>query len=248
MENTELIEKYLDGSLTEQEKAGVETRAASDEEFRKLIQLHREVNESIADSDLYDLHRKLERLAPLREPYLKPNTGKGRFISFLRIAALFILVAGSVIVLRYVVFKPSLENRLYARHYVTYDADAITRSGSSAKDAFKDAIEKYSKKDYIKAFTEFSDIVIIDPDNNHAWFFRGLASMELKDFENAADSFSRIPQEWISPYSEHRDWYFALSLLKLQRTSEAGAIFKRIIAHEGYYMSRASEIYSKISR
>jgi tetratricopeptide (TPR) repeat protein len=248
MENTKLIERYLEGSLTEHEKTGVEIRAASDEKFRKLIILHREVNESIADSDLYDLHKKLERLSSLQEQDLLPIVRKGRFIFLLRISALFILVAGSVIVLRYIVIKPTVESRLFSRHYVTYVADAITRSGSLAKNAFKDALEQYSTGDYNKAFEEFSNIVITDPENYHAWFFRGLACMELKDFENAADSFSRIPQEWNSPYSEHSDWYFALSLLKVHRTSEAGAIFKRIIAYEGYYKSRASEIYLKISQ
>jgi len=248
MNTTELIEKYLEGSLTADEKAVVEARASSDEGFRKLIELHREVNESIADTELYDLHKKLAELSSEYMTNLKEtNPEKKPGIYILRIAAILLVIAGSAAVLRYAVFNPPVEKLIYSRYYISYDADDVTRSEPS-EGLYSKALDKYSSKDYTDAFALFSEVTADDPYNYHAWFYRGITCMELSDHENAVLSFSRIPEDWNSPYREHRDWYYALSLIYLQKTTEALVILDKIISQDGYYVDKSVKIRTKLTR
>jgi len=249
MENTEIIEKYLDGSLSDEERVAVEARADSDPEFRKLIEMHREVNKSIADNDLYELHKKIEAVTAedAYQNWRRTGTWHGFRYYLLRIGALVLLVTGSAIIMRYAFNTHSPEERLLNRYYIPYDADVVSRS-AQATGEFDNAMLSYSRKEYETAFSVFSVIVEDDPENYLAWFFRGLSCMELNDFENAARSFTSIPEPWNSVYSEHRDWYYGLTLLGQGNTRQASIVFGNISRLDGYYAGKARRIYSRLTR
>jgi tetratricopeptide (TPR) repeat protein len=209
METTELIERYLEGSLSEVESLEVEKRAQSDPNFRKLIELHREVNESISDEAIHDLHLKIRRILDDYKDHAPKRVN--RTYTFFKIAAVFVLIAGVAVVIRFVLSR-SVEERLYFRFYQAYETDIVTRSGEAAE-SFTRAISLYNNKNYNEAFLILSRLTSREPDNYQAWFFMGLTSIELNNFEQAIESLSKIPDRWDNPFGEHAKWYYALALL-----------------------------------
>lgn len=90
MENSdpnELIERYLDGSLSPAERQAAETRLANDPGFQAQLELHRQLHEEFADP------QKLELRDLLVDIMQKPPAGKRAWRKGLGLA-LLILLAG----------------------------------------------------------------------------------------------------------------------------------------------------------
>ncbi|MBN2480513.1 MAG: hypothetical protein JXB19_02135 [Bacteroidales bacterium] len=62
MKKSRMVEDYLDGSLSDEEKREFEQKLGKDEELADLLKLYTEVRESIRDHELHDLRRKLKEL------------------------------------------------------------------------------------------------------------------------------------------------------------------------------------------
>jgi tetratricopeptide (TPR) repeat protein len=167
--------------------------------------------------------------------------------TILRIVALMIIIAGSVFALRYILLRTSVETIVFNQYYTPYEPDIITRSGQSAG-AVGDALVKYNDEDFKSAFSILSDIIEKEPHNYIAWFFKGLTSMRLDDYDNAIASFSAIPADWTNPYMEHNEWYYGLALLHEHRISEALTLLEKIEIKKGYYSKKAAEVISRLRR
>jgi len=98
MNITRLIEAYLDGSLEKEEAEELKALAEKDFEFAELIRLHKEINESIRDDELYNLRQLLQKIASDKEAIKTGVVFPLR--RMMRIAAvfLFILIAGTVVI------------------------------------------------------------------------------------------------------------------------------------------------------
>lgn len=62
MKKMRLIEEYLDGSLSAEEKKNFEDRLGKDKELADLVKMHLDVNESIRDDELHALREKLKEI------------------------------------------------------------------------------------------------------------------------------------------------------------------------------------------
>ncbi len=253
METTRLIEQYLDGTLGLKERSAVEERAAGNEDFRTLILMHKEVNESIRDTDFFKLH---DLITGIGKDYLPRETSgkaeqerKLRSISYrliFRVAAFLVLMAGAGFILRYTVFQPPLADRLYQKYYAVYDLDVICRSAPARNMPLDEAILSYDQGKYQDALNKLNVILSEDQQNHMAWFCKGLTLMETGDAMTAIQSFREIPVSWSSPFAEHRDWYLALALLRINNFTEASGIFERISSGGGYYSRQARQILKGI--
>lgn len=247
METTRIIEHYLDGTLSVEERKNLEERSERDPEFNALVLLHKEVNESIKDRDLYTLKQLLEKidkdygLHPVKS--LKPSMRL-----WMRIAAslIFIIVLG--VGIKFAFFESVSNDVLFEKYYSTYGADVVSRSMQYDQQLLEKAIINYSQAHYSQALLQLNEIVQNDQENYQAWFYRGLTCLETKSPAEAIRSFRSIPDTWALPYREHRNWYLALALLKNNQNAEASVAFKNIMDEGGYYAERARKIYKKIRK
>ncbi len=254
METTRMIEQYLEGSLSKEEKLAFEARAKSDKNLRNLISLHKEINESIADKDLLDLKTRLDKVSA--EYFMSkdiPDTkrtrivGISRYNRLLRIAAILILVAAAGIVLKYVLTGKAINDQLYNDYYTRYEADVIMRSSDSDKSSLDHALLLYSDRNYNAAIKVLDGILEQDQHNYYAWFYRGLSCLEANSPAEAVRSFQSIPASWDSPYREHRNWYLALALLRNGNIKAASDAFKQISSENGYYAKKSKKVARKIN-
>jgi tetratricopeptide (TPR) repeat protein len=255
METTRIIEQYLEGTLGDAERGEVEQRAERDEEFRELIRLHQEVNESIRDKEIQHLRALLKKVS---HEYVSADAAEGcrtpvRFFrlfshSTLRIAAILIgcLIAGYF--MKIYLFNPTPEV-LYQRFYTRYEPDIASRAApGDAVLPLNEALWKYHGGSYAEALVMLDEILRLDQHNYLVWFFRGLVCLEMDDPEKAIRSFGSIPEEWQSLYNEHRNWYLALALLKVDQPSRSSEILQEIRMNGGYYASQADQLLRRLRK
>ena len=242
METTRIIEQYLDGTLGDEEKRVLEERAALDKDFRELIRLHKEVNLSIRDKELSAFQTLIKKVSA--NHFHTPKLFSLKYC--LRLTAILVIIAGAGVILKYSLFRCVGAEELYQQYYTFYDADVVSRSAQTVKDALDSALISYSSKDYAEALKILNIIIKRDQENFLAWFYRGLTCLETNATAEAIQSFNTIPISWNSPFKEHRDWYLALALLHHGETAEAAKAFNRINAAEGSYAGRANKILQKL--
>lgn len=238
METTRMIESYLDGILGQPERAALEARAAQDPEFAGLIRLHKEVNESIRDEEMLRLEAKLFKI--------EIEMQVSQYGNLLRIAALLIIVLSVYIIIKICIFHNVIGQSIYDKYYSKYQPDIIFRSTDTTTSALDNALLQYESGYYIRSIKLLDSILIYDKDNYIAYFFLGLACLELQAPLDAIISFEVIPDKWDCPYSIHRDWYLGLSLLKTKRYKESALIMKKLYATSGYYSNEAKSIIRKL--
>jgi len=253
MENTRIIEKYLDGTLNDEERRIVEERAGHDPDFRELIRLHREVNESIRDNDLLVLRNLIQKVSA--EYFSSPDTILSvqkeqrhhfYFRYVFRAAVLLIILAAAGIILKMTLFSVTSSGKLYRKYYTVYHADVVYRSAQAELSELDKAILNYDQGKYADALRLLSDITQSDQHNLLALFYRGMVCLETGNADCAVTSFREIPDNWNCPLSEHRSWYLALALLKSNDKTAAADILKKITTGNGYYHKEAKQILKKL--
>jgi tetratricopeptide (TPR) repeat protein len=240
-----MIVEYLQGTLNEEKIKEVEERASGDLEFRRLIQLHREVDESIQDKDLHLFHQMIRKAG---DNYFK-ESGRGRFksLTLFRIAAAFLIVAAAGFILKYALHTTPNAEKLYRQYYAVYETDVISRSTAVENGDLNIAVLHYSQKEYAEALMTLDAIIKQDQHNNLAWFYRGLTCMEMNASGEAIYSFLSIPSDWDSAFSEHREWYLALSYLQEGKLKEAETTLQQIADSKGYYAVNAEKLLRKLN-
>jgi tetratricopeptide (TPR) repeat protein len=244
METTKLIEDYLDNNLSDEERSAVEARAATDKSFNELINLHREINESIRDKELVSLNQLLTKVG---NDYKDSQSGSDIWKNFLRLAAVFLILAGSAAIIRFALINRNPDERLFRKYYKMYSFDAVSRSAGLNDMQLESAVISYNSGQYNDAFSKLGVITDKDKGNYTAWFCRGLVSMEIGNFDEAIRSFKMIPDTWHNLFAEHRSWYLALALLKQGNSVEASEVFKKIRDAHGHYSAAAEEILIRLS-
>jgi len=165
----------------------------------------------------------------------------------LRIAAAVILVLAAGITIRYALFHEVNPEALFVKYYESYDADAISRSGIPNLQNLNQAMISYEQKNFEIAIVLLDKILAENRDHYMARFYKGLVLLESDSPAEAIESFKAIPYVWDSAYSEHRDWYLAMALLRNNNIAEADSILRKIISENGYYAKKAKKVSSKIN-
>jgi hypothetical protein len=244
MNTTRVIEAYLDGSLGKEETEEIKTRAEHDLEFANLIRLHKEVNESIRDSELNNLRQILRKISAEKNPSIVGKIFLLRRIMQISAALLFILIIGTTVGKLF--FPEHTGSSIFEKFYLKYEPDVITRSGESFKNSLENAIYLYQAGDYSESTRMLADIVNNDKLNYQAMFYLGLTNIELQQPKESINDFLKIPSDWNSPYLIHRNWYLALCLNKTGHEKQALPLLNAMTGGEEFYAERARKIISRI--
>jgi len=244
MNTTRLIEAYLDGSLEYDKAEEIKSRVENDFEFAELIRLHKEINESIRDTELHNLRQTLRKISQEKDT---SNFGVTIPLSrIIQIAAafLFILIVGTTVVKWFI---PGYSRSvIFEKFYVKYDPDVITRSCNLLRNDLEKAQILYQTGNYTECAGILEDIVSNDKQNYLALFYMGLTKIELQRPNEAISDFLKIPPNWNSPYLIHRNWYLALCLMKMGQEKQARPLLKNLSIGKEYYSDRARKILDKI--
>jgi tetratricopeptide (TPR) repeat protein len=244
MNTTRLIEAYLDGTLEKDKAEEIKIRVENDIEFAELVRLHKEINDSIRDNELHNLRQFLRKISAEKD-----TSNNGILFPFRRIlqvagVVLFLLFVGTAVLKWF--FPEYSRSAIFEKFYVKYEPDIITRSGNLLYKGLEDAQFLYQTGNYTECARILDEMVSSDKKNYIALFYLGLAKIELHNPEDAIRDFLRIPTNWNSPYSVHRNWYLALCFIKTGQEKQAKPILKRLSSGKDFYSERAEKILDRI--
>lgn len=177
---------------------------------------------------------------------VKPFFRKGYIYA---IAASIAVIIGVFGVTR-LFYNSSLTNydEIFSQYYKTYQNDFSTRSDQVVVNNLYLAFQAYESHDFEKAVELFSKVTEADESMLMAYFYKGIASIEIGNFSAAVESFNKVIKNPANPYYPQAQWYCALTWLKLNNSENAIQHLTWLVNNDRFYGLKAKELMLKIEK
>jgi hypothetical protein len=253
MDHFDLISRYLEGEMNEQERLAFEKKIKDNPELAKEIKLHRDIDDTIKDTKLLDfyeqlesIHKKLKKEGALEETHdEKENHNRRLYLRWYNIAAAIIILLVISTVL-YFTLRPPLNERLYSQFFKPYNGSYIVRSAAT-QDKYSKASDTYDSANYEKSWNMFNELIKVDTLKINAMFFKGISAMEINKYDDAINSFNFIIKDNSTLFVNQAEWYLALCYLKNNDMPNAKKLFGEIAESNASHKSDAKRILKKLS-
>jgi tetratricopeptide (TPR) repeat protein len=246
--NKHLISKYLDGEMDPIEATGFEESLEKDPELKAEVDLYREVDEAIADTEALELRSQLDEIHEELTPQLEKMTRKSakRVLRYAVAASIAVIISLGTYSL---FFKKVNNNKLVTEFYKPYDVTLVNRSANTnITPLMREALYKYENKEYQEAIGLFKSILEINPDMTASYLYSGISHLELEEYRKAENSLKAVLRHNDNLYMEQADWYLGMVYLMNEEKEKARVQFHKIEQAEGYYQERASKILRKLKK
>ncbi len=215
-----LIEAYLSGELSKEDKFTFENRLGKDSEFKKAFITYMELNSflehKIGNETKTDAFKEnLEKIAgeyfnkTQASPVLKQKSKLFKFTQY-AIAASILLLVG--------VFAFNQFSSPAYSDFNSHDPFEVTVRGENIGLLIK-TTKAFNNKDYDKASIYLEKLLNENPENKEYQLYYAITNIELDRFEKA-DAILKELSQGNSAYKNKATWYLALSKFK-QKDNEA---------------------------
>ena len=237
----EFLERYLDNSLTVEERNEFESDLHQDEELKSELKDHEDARLAVK---AYTQIKTKEKVAEL---YTKASE-RGNVIqmNFKRIAlaASIALLVGFG--LTWLVVSQNYSNSgLVASNLEPYP-DRITTMSSAPSTLLSDAMKEYNLGNYEASISKFSAIPDDDSNKLLANLYQGISELKSSDSAAAEESFTRVLQDG-SQLTDVTNWYLALAKLEGGKDEEAKELLEAISESGGYQAENARKLLKKLN-
>jgi tetratricopeptide (TPR) repeat protein len=245
-----ILQKYLDNELSEKELARFEQELNASPDLLVDLDLYKEVDEAIADTEVLDFRAQL---TDLREESRNSESGR-RVFRFTRpwhyaaSAALALLVA---IGLATVLGRPLSNNDLFAKYMKPYELVLTNRSvdDGATQMWMSDANNHYLMGEFEEAIDAFEEVLEINADKIVADFYIGMSYMEIEQHKTASASFTKVIEHNDNLFIQKSEWYLAGCLLALDETDRARRQLAMIASTSNhFYSKKAAKIIKRMKR
>lgn len=246
--NKHLISRYLEGDMDPIEAAGFEETLEENPELKAEVDLYREVEEAISDTEVLDLRTQLDEIHEELTPQLekmKKRSSK-RVLRYAVAASIAVFISLGTYSL---FFKKVNNNRIVTEFYKPYDVTLVNRSANtSITPLMREALYRYQSEEYEEAVVLFREILDINPEMTASYLYSGISYMELEEYKNAEKSLIAVLDHNDNLYMEQADWYLGLVYLMNDEKDKAKIQFQKIKGEEGFYEDEAAKILKKLRR
>lgn len=229
MENEDLLHKYFEQQLSEEEKVLFASLLQNDAAFAKEVEYQKNVKKAIILNEREAIKQKLKSYEA------KPKFRTAYWLS----AAVVILFLGG---LTWFQLQPSSPEKLYQEYYQSYpNVVAPTVRGDSERNLKSDAFYEYDSGNYEKSLTLFSKIYA-DEGVDYALFYKAMSLLELKRYSEAIASFDEFKTTDNNSFSPFVKWYKALTYLKLNEKENSVLLLQELAEEENPQQFKAKEL------
>ncbi len=245
-----ILQKYLDNELSEKELTRFEQELNASPDLLVDLDLYKEVDEAIADTEVLDFRAQL---TDLREESRRSETGR-RVFRFTRpwhyaaSAALALLVA---IGLATVLGRPLSNNDLFAKYMKPYELVLTNRTVDSdaTQLLMNRAQDNFLKGDFEAAIWYFNEVLENNADKVEADFYKGMSYMEIEQHKDASESFTRVIEHNDNLYIQKSEWFLAGCLLAMDETDRARRQLAMIASSSSHFYSKdAAKMLKRMKR
>ena len=245
-----ILQKYLDNELSEKELARFEQELNASPDLLVDLDLYKEVDEAIADTEVLDFRAQL---TDLREESRNSESGR-RVFRFSRpwhyaaSAALALLVA---IGLATVLGRPLSNNDLFAKYMKPYELVLTNRSvdNEATQQWMNKANNFYLMGEFERAIDAFEEVLEINAEKIEADFYIGMSYMEIEQHRTASESLIKVIEHNDNLYIQKSEWYLAGCLLAMDETDRARRQLAMIASTSNHFYSKdAAKIIKRMKR
>jgi tetratricopeptide (TPR) repeat protein len=245
-----ILQKYLDNDLSEKELTRFEQELSASPDMMDDLDLYKEVDEAIADTEVLDFRAQLN---DLREETRKSENGK-RVFRFTRpwhyaaSAALALLVA---IGLATVLGRPLSNSDLFAKYMKPYELVLTNRSVDNEVTTLwmNKAQEHFLNGEFKSAIECFDEVLQINSDKMEAAFYMGESYMGIQKYREASESFIQVIDHDDNLYIQKAEWFLAGCLLAMDETEQARRKLAKIASSSNhFYSDDAAKILKRMKR
>lgn len=231
----DLISRQLDSSLSEEEERLFESRKNSSEEFVEELLFQRRVLGQIQAQE--KSKRKaimLQDFREIREETKKTRVFLKRPILYL-VAAVFVLLA----TFHFVLEKPRSSGEVFSTYFQVYDGAVTTRGDDNS---ISTALTSYNAGNFSKALEILIDSKEFGIPQNQVNLLLISCYLALEQPNEAMKLLKVIQEPEQNSIAQNRDWYLALTLIKLDRISEAKEVLLSIKSSQHVYTLLAARL------
>jgi hypothetical protein len=244
MDNFKQIEKYLDGSMSSDEKKKFEESLTQDKNIAADLVFHQEINEAISDDDIVNFRQTVKNIIDQNmirsRPIKRPLTIAFK-ISLAAAVFLFLMVG----LFRILTHHDLPE--LYSSFYEPYKTDISTRTLEDSKKDIQLPYILYQNGDYEASYEILTNYLLSNSNDQSAHFYLGLNALELNRPDIAIEEFSFLEQDTLSPFELHARWYLTLTYLKTGDLTRARKLLHQLIEEKNIYTAKAKKIIRKLN-
>ncbi|MEM6963452.1 MAG: hypothetical protein AAF573_01720 [Bacteroidota bacterium] len=235
----DLIEKYYNNQLTDEERSDFEDRKVKDSDFALSVELF-EVSKAVIQNN----HR--DRLLANAQSYMDEyESSTNRRIPFflnrrLQIAAVMLLLVAAIFLIRNNLSSPTPE-RLFAQHFEVPSATNARSTNSSVDKIWEQAATAYNEAAYPEAIQLMQDLVKNDSLNfrDRVYFHLGLSQIINDDLEDGIKSLDQVSK--VSSYAQQAQWYAAMAYLKAADIPNTTMLLQEISNSKNHYKRKVAE-------
>jgi len=246
--NKHLISKYLEGDLNPIESRDFEDALIQDHELQEELDLYREVDEALSDTEVLDMRAQLDEIHEELSPQIiKRNKQSSKYVLRYAVAAsLAVIISLGTYGL---FFKKASDNKIVSQFYKPYDVTLVNRSANEdLSETIREALYKYESQEYIEAIALFEQILDKNPQMIASHLYTGISFLEIEEYNNAGISFNKVISQNDNLYIEQAEWYLGMVYLFTNEKEKARKQFRKIKNGEGYYRDEATKILRKLKR
>lgn len=245
LNDSDLIHRYLDRSLSDQEKEIFEERLKKEPILKTMYQEHQQLIKGIRYAHLQG---KLEQLRVLEATLPKAKEITLLEFSFERYWKPLAVAASIALVVVTAALWNRSENpsQLYITYFEPYPNifEPIVRDGNETITKRTMAFQAYEAGDYQKASQIFKEL-LAEKKEPGMLLLQGNANLMLGNTTEARNNFIMLINEY-EQYDIQGKWYLGLSYLKAGDTKSAQLILREV-SDAGYlYASQAKEILNEL--
>lgn len=225
IEENELFEAYLDGSLTEGERIIFEERLKNESQFREEFNLFQDVHKVLTNqysSERNDFVNTLKQVDANLSSAVISEKPKGKIIHFkpwqYGVAASILLAIGLFLFNDF--GKPTYSD--FATHQeialvVRSETDVLPKKAETA----------FNSKNYKEAIIYFDELIKNSPEDAELQYYKAIALVETDNFEEAESLLNHLAKG-TSVYATKAVWMSALGKLKQKDYKATKAILETI--------------------
>jgi hypothetical protein len=249
---------YLDGDLNSKEAL----------EFEELLKYDAALNEEFNFAIEIEAYSRDKKAKKFRESFLKAHLlyneyeyvnqeinktslnlfmpeVKKSYIRLYKVASILISIfVFALIITQIFSINLTMSEKLFAQYYQPYQNIPI-RFVKCHENNLQFAYIAYENKQYREAINYFDKVLNFD---NTVNFYKGISSIECKDFNSALNCFKQVLSNPLSPYYVDANWYIALTWLKLDKPENAKVHLNWLLQNDRYYKEKAFAILKELNK
>jgi tetratricopeptide (TPR) repeat protein len=241
-EDLDIVDRYLEGNLSERERTAFEERLLQDEMLRQEVSEIKLIRGGIIRLARATSLKKLQDLEGTLPP-VKTNKTIHWTNIWLQVAAGISLLA----VCAYLLWPRTQEpTQIFAEHFEPYPniimptVRGVVENDSTVK---AQAFRAYDQQDYVLAIQLFEKLSVQD---EAVLLYLGNSYLASGQPEKALLLFEKVLNNY-EVFDEQAEWYVAVTYLKLEEREKAREALQKVVARNSSYKSKAQLILDKLN-